>query len=302
MDVLCVGHAAWDISLFLEGFPAENSKLEIRSMSECGGGPAANAAYLLARWGVSSGLAASIGADTYGNRIAEELATAGVDIAELDCNPSGVTPVSAILVNLKNGSRTIINRKASGGSPLRLKTPPPLSGAPRVMLFDGHELDASLQALELFPGALTILDAGSLREGTRELAKRVDFLVSSERFACQFSGLPDLASPENQAKAIAALNAWNGKPVVITRGEQGMLRGTNEKVSHYPAFSVQAVDTTAAGDIFHGAFAYGILMGLPIDETLRLSAAAAAISVTIRGGRPSIPDLPQVREMLRHAG
>jgi sulfofructose kinase len=302
MDALCVGHAAWDMSFFLEGFPAENSKLEIRSMSECGGGPAANAAYLLARWGVSVGLAASIGADAYGDRIAEELAAAGCDVAWLDRNPSGVTPVSAILVNQHNGSRTIINRKASGGSPLRLKSPPPLSGPPRVLLFDGHELDASLQALELFPDAQTILDAGSLREGARELARRVDFLVSSERFACQFSDLPDLASCENQAKAIAALCAWNGKSVVITRGERGMLRGTSDGFQHYPAFPVQAVDTTAAGDIFHGAFAYGVLTGLPIDETLRLSAATAAISVTIRGGRPSIPDLPQVREMLRHAG
>jgi sulfofructose kinase len=302
MDVLCVGHAAWDISFFLDGFPAENSKLEIRSMIECGGGPAANAAYLLARWGVASALAASVGADAYGDRIADELAAAGCDVAWLDRNPAGVTPVSGILVNQQNGSRTIINRKASGGSPLRLKSPPPHAGASRVMLFDGHELDASQQALELFPDALTILDAGSLREGTRELARRVDFLVSSERFACQFSGLPDLASHENQAKAIAALYAWNGKPVVITRGERGMLHGTSEGFQHYPAFSVQAVDTTAAGDIFHGAFAYGILTGLPIDETLRLSAAAAAISVTIRGGRPSIPDLAQVREMLRHAG
>jgi sugar/nucleoside kinase (ribokinase family) len=302
MDVLCVGHASWDISFFLEGFPAENSKLEIRSMIECGGGPAANAAYLLARWGVSSGLAASVGADAYGDRIAEEIAAAGADIALLDRDPSGVTPVSAILVNQKNGSRTIINRKASSGSPLKLKSPPSLGVAPRVMLFDGHELDASLQAMERFPDALTILDAGSLREGTRELARRVDFLVSSERFACQFGELPDLASSENQAKAIAALSDWNGKPVVITRGERGMLRGTSENFQHYPAFSVEAVDTTAAGDIFHGAFAYGVLTGLPIEETLRLSAAAAAISVTIRGGRPSIPDLSQVREMLHHAG
>jgi sulfofructose kinase len=302
MDVLCIGHAAWDISFFLDGFPIENSKLEIHSMCECGGGPAANAAYLLARWGISSGLAASIGADAYGDRIAEELAAGGADITWLARNSASVTPVSAILVNQNSGSRTIINRKASGGSHLNLKSLPPLNGAPRVMLFDGHELEASLQSMKLFPDALTILDAGSLRDGTRELAKRVDFLVSSERFACQLSDLPNLASRENQAKAIAALHAWNGKPVVITRGERGMLRGTGDGIQHFPAFAVQTVDTTAAGDIFHGAFAYGIMTGLSIEETLRLSAAAAAISVTIRGGRTSIPDLSQVQEMLRHAG
>ena len=208
--------------------------------------------------------------------------------------------MSAILVNQGNGSRTIINRKAAGGRPLKLERELLQSGAPRVMLFDGHELDASLQAIDLFPDALTILDAGSLREGTREFPKRVDYLVSSERFACQMSGLANLESGKNQVNAIAALHKWNRKPVVITRGERGMLYGTAEEIRHFPAFAVQAVDTTGAGDIFHGAFAYGVLTGLPIEEIMRLAAATAAISVTMRGGRTSIPALPQVQEMLRN--
>ena len=79
MDVLCVGHAAWDISVFVDGYPAENSKCEIHAMLECGGGPAANAAYLLSKWGVSCGIAASIGADAYGNRIADEFLAVGAE-------------------------------------------------------------------------------------------------------------------------------------------------------------------------------------------------------------------------------
>jgi sulfofructose kinase len=305
MDVLCVGHSAWDISVFLDGYPAENSKSEIHEMLECGGGPAANAAYLLSKWGVSSGLAASIGADAYGDRIAEEFMAIGADIAGLHRGPAGATPVSVILVNQRNGSRTIINRKATSPAEqlkLKLSTEPPRGGAPRVLLFDGHELDASLQAIQLFPDAKTILDAGSLREGTRELAKCVDFLVSSERFACQMSGVPSLESPEYQSKAMATLCEHNGKPVVITRGEQGMLRGDGHRIQHFPAFPVQAIDTTGAGDIFHGAFAYGVLKRLSVEETLPLAAAAAALSVTMRGGRPSIPSLSKVREMLHHAG
>ena len=303
MDVLCVGHATWDISLFLDGYPSENSKCEIHAMLECGGGPAANAAYLLSRWGVSCGLAASIGADQYGARIAEEFVAVGTDIAWLDRNPCGVTPLSVIVVNQRNASRTIINRKAAcRDNPLKLATEPLHGNPPRVLLFDGHELQASLQAMELFPNAQTILDAGSLREGTRELAKRVDYLVSSERFACQISGVPNLESRENQIKAMAALYECNGKPVVITRGERGMLRGGGKTIQHFPAFPVRAMDTTGAGDIFHGAFAYGLLRGLSSEATLRLAASAAALSVTICGGRTSIPALSQVQEMLHYAG
>ena len=92
-----------------------------------------------------------------------------------------------------------------------------------------------------------------------------------------------------------------GHPVVITQGERGMLRGTDQHVERWPAFQVEAVDTTAAGDVFHGAFAYGVVTGLSDDATLRLAAAAAALSATARGGRTSIPSLLQVQEMLRHA-
>lgn len=303
MDVLCVGHAAWDISLFVSEYPRENTKCEIRTMLECGGGPAANAAYLLSLWGVRCALAATIGADLYGARMVQEFSAAGTDLTLLRQSPTSATPVSVILVNESNGSRTIINHKAPEEEPpLRLSPAPAWTQAPRVLLFDGHELEASLDAMRLFPEAHTILDAGSSRPGTLELARQVDYLVSSERFARQLSGLKDLESPESQAAAVGALYRYNGKPVVITCGERGLLYGTDHHVERLPAFPATAIDTTGAGDIFHGAMAYGVLAGLGWRETLRLAAAAAALSVAVRGGRTSIPRLDQVEEFLHASG
>jgi sugar/nucleoside kinase (ribokinase family) len=212
------------------------------------------------------------------------------------------TPVSVILVNERNGSRTIINRKQPRvGTPLRLPAKPAWPQPPRVLLFDGHELEASLDAMQLFPQARTILDAGSLRPGTRELAGRVDFLVCSEKFAREFSGVPDLDTAEHQAAAVAALHRCNGHPIVVTCGERGVLHGTGERVERLPALPVEVRDTTGAGDIFHGAFAYGVFKGLPWLETLRLAIATASLSVAGRGGRTSIPSLAKVQETLRHA-
>lgn len=302
MDVLCVGHAAWDITVFVPEYPAENSKCEIHRMLECGGGPAANAAYLLSQWGARSALAAALGADSYAERIFDEFAAAGTDTALVRRDPEGATPVSVILVNEANGSRTIINRKQPNRSTAWSLSPlPAWAPPPQVLLFDGHELEASLEAIQAFPRAKTILDAGSLREGTRALSGRVDYLVSSERFARQFAGLSDLETAEHQEAALAALHRHNGREVVITLGERGLIHGTGGEMRRVPAFPVRAVDTTAAGDIFHGAFAYGVLSGLSWLETLRLAAAAAALSVTRPGGRTSIPPLTQVREMLGDA-
>ena len=130
---------------------------------------------------------------------------------------------------------------------------------------------------------------------------RVDHLVASERFARQLSSVPDLRSRPRQAAAMRALCQHSGRPVVITCGERGLLYGTGDDFQHFPAFKVDSIDTTAAGDIFHGAFAYGVLKELAWEETLRLAAAAAALSTTARGGRTSIPSLARVEEFLAHA-
>jgi sulfofructose kinase len=167
-----------------------------------------------------------------------------------------------------------------------------------VLLFDGHELGASLAALQAFPHAVSILDAGSLRPGTQELADKVKYLVAAERFALQVSGLPDLASESAQRECLRRLRAVAREDaiVVVTVGSRGLIYEEAGTLRQVAACAVQAIDTTGAGDIFHGAFAYGVLRGLSLEETLRLATIAAGLSVQRRGGRQSIPTLAAVEE------
>src|SRR5262249_52004128 len=146
-DVLCIGHAAYDLSVFMSGFPVENTKSETHSMLEAGGGPAANAAYLLSSWGMSCAFAGLLGDDHFGHRILTEFAACGTDVSLVEVRRGHATPLSFILVNVLNGSRTLINRKAKKGN-LRLNGTVLAMMSPRVLLFDGHELEASLLALE----------------------------------------------------------------------------------------------------------------------------------------------------------
>ena len=231
MDVLCVGHAAWDISVFLDEYPAENSKCETRVLLECGGGPAANAAYLLSSWGVKCALAATLGRDAYADRIVEEFVRAGTDVTLIHRSSQDPTPVSMILVNQRTASRTIVNRKGAGrrhpfGS-LIVLIGPSLRGC---FCSTGTNSKQSLDAMAHFPESRTILDAGSARPGTVELARRVDYVVASERFARTLSGVPDLETHERQEAAIRTLVEHSGRPVVITCGERGLLHGTGDAV------------------------------------------------------------------------
>lgn len=301
IDVLCIGTAAYDINIPLESFPEENLKVHVDSFLEEGGGPASNAAYLLSKWGIKCGFAGLIGDDIYGRRIEEEFKAVNTDLSLLSKRKDFDTPLSIVMVNKKNGSRTIINRRKSGIH-LEFNSNMLKRLSPKAMLFDGHELDASLAAMEAFPKAKTILDAGSLRKGTEVLARKVDYLVSSERFALSVTGLSDLKSEDNQRRCIDELKKLSTKQVVVTLGEKGLIyedKGCFRKMEAYP---VDVVDTTGAGDIFHGAFTYGVLKGLQLIDILKLASMTASLSVSKSGGRQSIPTLEHVMQQLHGYG
>ena len=169
IEVLCIGQLAWDISAGLPEFPVENTKSEVRDLLECSGGPAANAACLLAKWGARCAFAGLVGTDDEGGRAIRGLQRFGVDTSLMAARADIVTPVSIILINERTGSRTIINLKTEAG-PLALASTDSWASAQRVLLFDGHEPDASLEAMRRFSNARTILVTGSLREGTKLLA------------------------------------------------------------------------------------------------------------------------------------
>ncbi len=297
VDVLCIGHACYDVTMYLSEYPAENSKAETYDSLECGGGPAANAACLLAIYGVRTAFAGLVGDDLYGHAIHGELRKAGVNTSLLEMRADHPTPLSVLLVNNDNASRTIINRKAESApyhpDPNRLA-----NLEPEFLLFDGHELEASLDALEAFPNATTVLDAGSLRPGTETLAPKVDYLLASERFACQVAGIPSIRNENEQAVALNALRRLNKACVVITLGERGLVYEAGEQMGVLPAYKVNTVDTAGAGDVFHGAFVCGLVSDLELTDCLRLASAAAALSVTSRGARTSIPAIEQLQEFV----
>lgn len=291
MDVLCIGNTCYDIIMYLDSFPAENLKLEITDLRESGGGPSSNAAYLLSCWGVSCGVACVVGNDIYGKRIIDEFISAGTDISLMEIFEGRPSSLSVILVNRQNGSRTIINRRPEIGS-LRLDPVKLQRIQPKVLLFDGHELNASLEAIEAFPKSTTILDAGSMREGTCVLARKVDYVVCSEAFAMSVTGLKDVAACYE--KCIERMKKEYPGRIVVTLGEKGLIYEENDKPLRMLAFKAETVDTTAAGDIFHGAFVYGILNQFSLKKTLLFSSLAASLSVTRPGGRQSTPSLQEV--------
>lgn len=294
-SIVCIGQVAYDITLPLPEKLIENQKYRIFNKMECLGGPATNASYLCAKWHASTTLIGRVGNDAYGHSIIEALNEIGVNTNYMKILDDFHTPLSIILNHQESGARTILNNP--GEVKANAFTLPMDCD---VILVDAHELEVSLEVIQRYPHAITILDAGTCRKNTIALAKEVDYLICSEAFArAYYQNDWDYTNPVENKAVMQSLQALNKNHVVITLGEYGLLYEENNEIVHVPAFLMDAIDTTGAGDIFHGAFAYAVSQQMNMREALILSSMASAISVTRMGGQPSIPTLLEVQEAIR---
>jgi sulfofructose kinase len=291
LDVLCVGQAPYDVTMGVGHHPGPDEKMQAEAMRCSGGGPAANAAVAVRRLGGSAGFCGYLGRDVYGDAHAAELAAEGVDPGWI-VRGTHPTSISAILAK-PDGTRSVINYKRD----TPWLTPEDLAGLPpidaRVLLCDGHEplISPGLVEQARARGIPTVLDAGSVHHGTEALAPHIDYLVGSERFALDWTRSSDA---EAALGALAALAPC----VVITRGPEGLLWTRHGEAGRLPAFAVQAVDSTGAGDAFHGAFALALARGMAWPELLRYASAAGALACTHVGARAGIPDAAAVHALL----
>jgi ribokinase len=151
-------------------------------------------------------------------------------------------------------------------------------------------------------GCRTMLNLAPPRPFPDAALSKVDILVVNETEAGFLCGYP--VESEAQAwQAVRALHAKGSGMVILTRGAQGCLGAYSQNgqvvQEHVPAFAVQAVDTTAAGDVFCGALAVALTEGQPVRHALRFASAAAAVCVTRMGAQPSIPSRAEIERFLR---
>jgi len=289
VDVLCVGNASFDLVFGVDSHPAADEKTIANSFLSCGGGPAANAAVAVSRLGCKAVFAGYLGNDVFGDMHFAELQREGVNV-DLVVRGDAPTPLSAILVK-PDGKRTVINHGA-GMKPLTENSIDFSRCIPKVILFDGHEPELAFSLVRdakqrFIP---TMLDAGSVHRGTQKLVGLVDYVVASEKFAADFTGETDAE------QALVKLSKHAGS-VVITLGERGLIWKNSESEGRLPAFPVNVVDTTGAGDAFHGAFAAGLAKRMKWGDLLRYASAVGAMCCTKVGGRPGIPTAPEVKKL-----
>ncbi len=290
MKVVCIGHSTYDTTLPMDFYPSENLKYRINNHIECGGGPASNGAYLLAKWGMNTTIMSAVGDDYYGHQIIKEFQDIGATTEHIEVHSNYMTSSSYIIANRSNGSRTIITSKKE---PIR-KLDHSGDISADLILVDGEHPETAEAVLRSNPNAISVIDAGRLTDDTKRLGKLVKYVVCSKTFAEEFAGKKiDVNDISSLIYCYEKLHDYFQNTVVITLEDKGSFT----KIDDYeilPTVKVQALDSTGAGDIFHGAFTYFIGNGYSLRDTIHYASITSAISVTRVGARFSIPELWEV--------
>lgn len=291
MKFICVGHATYDTTLPLPNFPIENKKTRLKEKIECGGGPAANAAYLLAKWGMDTTFVGIVGNDYYGSNIIKEFNEIGVNTEYIEKNCEIATDSSYIISNLSNGSRTIITSKNDTID--ELIEPVEIKDAD-VILVDGEHYKTAIKVLNDNPNAISILDAGRVNEQTKELGKLVTYLICSKDFAEDFTNQKiNYNNIESLITIYETLKMYFKTNIIITLESAGSFTKF-EDYEIIPSIKVKALDSTGAGDIYHGAFTYFIANNYTLRDSIKYASITGALSVTKIGSRYAMPELNEV--------
>lgn len=293
--IICIGHAALDHVYRIEAFPPVLTKVRSLEHIESGGGMASNAAATIGRLGAPVELWSRIGADQAGTKIHAFLEADGVDVRFLRTYQGARSSTSAVIVD-GNGERLVVGERDhamsldAGWLPLDR-----IAGAAAV-LSDLRWVEGTSAAFAeaRAQGVTTLLDADL--GGGDVIA---DFLCLADYAIFSGPALDEFARGADDARRLAHVLEAGVTHAGVTRGEQGYswvsADGANGR---QPAYSVDVVDTTGAGDAFHGGFAWALTQGRGQAECARIAAAVAALKCQRLGARTGLPTLAELESFL----
>ena len=303
-----------DLVLSVDRLPRAGETVAGGDLALYPGGKGANQACAAGRLGGRVSIIALVGQDAFGDRLIESLQQAGVDTAGVG-RSERATGCASIYV-MPNGENSIVISPGANASLDPSAVPFRAANArdrlpENSLIASGDYLLAQLETpLETVQPAFqaarasrafTILDPAPARPLSRALLGLVDFLTPNQTEAATILGDPgmQIRSFEDAAGAAAQLLKLGPAGVILKLGSLGCFVHTPAYVGPVEAFPVSAVDTTAAGDVFNGAFAVALAEGKPVAEAARFANAAAAISVTRPGAQSSVPSRDEVQRLLR---
>ena len=297
-DVVGVGLNATDTLLLVPHFPAYAGKAPYTKEILSPGGQVASAMVACAHLGLRVKYIGAVGDDERGRIQLESLRASSLDLEHVQIRTHCANQSAYIIVDQSTGERTVFWRHDEC---LRIDpeqiTPEQIVDA-RLLHIDGHDTRAVAHAARIAHahGIPVTADVDTIYAGFDKVLPHVDYLIASSEFPARWTGESD------PFRALETLqNEYGMRVAAMTLGAHGSLALAGGKFVYSPAFVVNCIDTTGAGDVFHGAFCYAVLQEMPMREALEFANAMAALNCTALGARGGIRGLEDVRTLMARA-
>jgi len=294
-DVVGVGLNATDTLLVVPHFPAYAGKVPFDEEIVSPGGQVSSALVACARLGLRAKYIGAIGDDHLGRIQLDSLRGTGIDLTDVLIRPNCPNQSAYIIIDRSTGERTVLWRRPDCLRIAPQEISPDQILCARLLHIDGHDTPAVAHAAAIarrhrIP---VTVDVDTIYEGFDRVLPNVDYLVASSEFPSNWTGYRD------PFDALEALQKEYGMQVAaMTLGAHGSLARLDGRFVYSPGFVVHCVDSTGAGDVFHGAFCYAVLEGMAMPEALEFSNAMAALNCTALGARGGICGLREVRALM----
>jgi ribokinase len=294
-DVLGLGAVALDEFLYVDDYPAPDTKVRVLEWhTECGG-LTGNALVAAARLGAKCAYAGRLGTSAEARAIEKGFAIEGVDTTYASRQPEDGVVKSTIIVGTASRTRNVFSRRMGLTGANDDQPPDEVLRSTRVLMIDHHGGSGAARAAKIavaagipVVGDFERLDAPFLTE----LLSLTSHLIVPESFAMEYTA-------RQSAKDAALSLAESGRAAtIVTSGPNGCWAVEGGVVVHHPALVIDAIDTSGCGDVFHGAYAAALAEGEPLNGRLRFASAAAALKATRRGIQRAMPYRPEVDAFL----
>jgi sugar/nucleoside kinase (ribokinase family) len=296
-DVVGVGLNSIDLMTVVAEYPRSGSKQRLQRLARLPGGQIATAMVTCARLGWSARYIGNFGGDELGALSRRSLAAEGVDLSATRTVDAATNQFAVILVDARSGERTVLWDRHPALTMAREDVPKEAITSGRILIVDCHEPAAATQAARYAreSGVRTIADVHQVRPGTLDLLREIDAIIAAPAFPTALTGY------DAPGRALEAVERESAAPIVcLTLGAEGTLTRCGGREIRTPAFPIDCVDSTGAGDAFRGAFAAACLRAPDgdIEEVLSYANAVAALNCRALGAQEALPGPDEVERLL----
>lgn len=299
-DVAGFGIATIDYICLVNELANFYNPIFISDVKLFGGGVVPTALVAFQRLGGKSSFITLLGKDWIGKEIIKGLKREKIDCSAIDIVDNLHSPFSFIQVSKTHGDRAIAFYPGCSSLLKLTERAKYLISKCKILHLDGLNPEENLKASEFAhkQGLKVMVDTNKVLEGTKNLLTNADYLILPKYFLYEYTGLDNIKEALLKIK-----NECNPEILVATLGIEGALALVNDNFLHVETFKeVEIKDTTGAGDVYHGAFLFGIINGWSVKDTMVFASAVSSIKCMSYGGRDGIPNFDTTMKFLKERG